>query len=78
MDCWTLTACHIDLDAWGWELEGDAYAAHGTFDAEDTNADTSAALDWAEDVIGRGHLAWMHTRRAGFDRWEATAPDRRP
>ncbi|MFJ6481166.1 hypothetical protein ACIQK6_13730 [Streptomyces sp. NPDC091682] len=73
---WTLTACHIDVDTWGWELEGDAYGCHTTFDEADADADISAALHWAEGVIGRGLLPWVHTRVEGFDRWDASAPDR--
>ncbi|MGW2582593.1 hypothetical protein ACWCYZ_14880 [Streptomyces virginiae] len=75
--CWTLTACHIDVEVWGWELEGDAYGCHETFDQADANADITAALDWAEGVIGSGPLAWVHSRVEGFDRWQAGAPDPR-
>ncbi|MFD5489492.1 hypothetical protein ACFWIV_28960 [Streptomyces virginiae] len=74
---WTLTACHIDVDVWGWELEGDHYDTHDTFDPADSNADITAALDWAEGVIGRGRLAWVHSQVEGFDRWQAGAPDPR-
>ncbi|MCX4525281.1 hypothetical protein OG982_06180 [Streptomyces sp. NBC_01551] len=74
---WTLTACHIDIDVWGWELEGDHYDTHDTFDPADSNADITAALDWAEGVIGRGPLAWVHSQVEGFDRWQAGAPDPR-
>ncbi|MFD9523553.1 hypothetical protein [Streptomyces sp. NPDC059979] len=74
---WTLTACHIDVDVWGWELEGDAYGCHETFDPADSNADITAALNWAEGVIGRGLLAWVHSQVEGFDRWQAAAPDAR-
>ncbi|MFE9793556.1 hypothetical protein ACFYRL_17660 [Streptomyces goshikiensis] len=74
---WTLTACHIDIDVWGWELEGDAYGCHETFDQADANADITAALDWAEGVIGRGPLAWVHSQVEGFDRWQAGAPNPR-
>lgn len=74
---WTLTACHIDVDVWGWELEGDHYGTHDTFDPADANADITGALDWAEGVIGRGALAWVHSQVEGFDRWQAAAPDPR-
>ncbi|MEV6679476.1 hypothetical protein AB0N09_21865 [Streptomyces erythrochromogenes] len=74
---WTLTACHIDVDVWGWELEGDAYDTHDTFDPADADADITAALDWAEGVIGRGRLVWLHSTVEGFDRWQAAALDPR-
>ncbi|MFG2623216.1 hypothetical protein ACGFXC_36980 [Streptomyces sp. NPDC048507] len=75
---WTLTACHIDVDVWGWELEGDHYATHDTFNPADADADITAALDWAEGVIGVSRLAWVHSQVEGFDRWQATAPDPAP
>ncbi|MGP3685255.1 hypothetical protein ACTVZO_11170 [Streptomyces sp. IBSNAI002] len=74
---WTLTACHIDVDVWGWELEGDAYGCHPTFDEADADADITAALDWAEGVIDRGRLVWLHSKVEGFDRWQAAAIDPR-
>ncbi|MFD6911788.1 hypothetical protein [Streptomyces virginiae] len=74
---WTLTACHIDVDRWGWELEGDAYGTHDPFHPEDTNRDVEAAMTWAEVLAGRGRLLWIHSKAAGFDRWQATTPDPR-
>ncbi|WP_405425599.1 hypothetical protein [Streptomyces erythrochromogenes] len=74
---WTLTACHVDIDTFGWELEGDHYGTHATFNAADADADITAALDWAEGVIEAGPLAWVHSRVEGFDRWQAAAPDAR-
>ncbi|MEU5069129.1 hypothetical protein AB0G95_34380 [Streptomyces virginiae] len=74
---WTLTACHIDVDVWGWELEGDHYDTHGEFHPDDFARDVEAARTWAEVVIGRGRLLWLHSQVEGFDRWQATAPDPR-
>ncbi|MFJ3728654.1 hypothetical protein ACIPYQ_39645 [Streptomyces sp. NPDC090045] len=73
---WTMTACHIDVDVWGWELEGDHYATHDEFHPDDFDRDVEAAKTWAEGIIG-GPQLWIHTRVEGFDRWHATAPDPR-
>ncbi|WP_329103249.1 hypothetical protein [Streptomyces sp. NBC_01439] len=66
----------IDVDVFGWELEGDredgtpVRDCHEVFHPTDFDADVEAAMDWAEQVIGT-RQDWRHVRERGFDRWEA-------
>ncbi|MFF1561831.1 hypothetical protein [Streptomyces sp. NPDC058279] len=68
---YTLTPGRIDVDVSGWELSGpDVTDCHREFWPLDRNRDIEAAMEWAESVIG-SRQEWRHTRRDGFDRWEA-------